>query len=712
MEKRLTAKRLGNLRANVLSKKTLLALTVGIVSGVSLAVGEISLASLIFSGPLSDYSTAGVGLVLFGTFAASMVVVFASGFPGAVAAPPVPSLIVLATIGGAIATTGEALFATMVAIIVLCTLATGLCTLLMGQFRLANMIRFVPFPVSSGFVAGTGGVVCLVALSMMGVELERGFRGSLFEPFVVANWGPGIAYGLALYWATKRWNSFLLLPVSFLSAAALCHLALALLGISGKEAGAAGLLVAGVSEGRLWPPAVGLEQLAMVDWSAVAGQIPNMLTLVVITLLCIVMQIGGLELAAHRELDWNREFRAVGVAGVVAGLGGGPLGCMNVPTSMRSVMFGVDMRLTTCVAALVIGAALVTGDTLLGLIPVPLLAGVLLFTGLVMVDDWVLKVRKRIPGRDYAIIMVMFFTIIAFGFLEGLGVGILVTIVFFVVRLSRVDLVASRYTARERRSKRVRPLPDRAILQAEGSRVEAYALRGYIFFGSGYPLVDRLKESLAGEPRPICVLVDFADVSGFDFSSVNALCQFIQAARSTGTRVVLASAPGQLRDELHRNLPPPVFEKVLFEADSDHGLERCEDIVIDDHMARRGRGRAPRGPARTGSRCDGSSTRPPGPVRRTRRRARRLDGGTDVPAGRAHPGDWRAVRRAAAAYRRPSLGLRRSGNPGSPSARLAMWSNPRVCSERRRRDRPPLPTRRAGPWPLRLRHFGCLKTTT
>ena len=569
------------------SQKTVLALTVGLVSGIGLVVGEISLASLIFSGPLSAYSTEGIGLVLFGTCAASLVIAFAGGFPGAVAAPPVPSLIVLATIGGAISATGQALFATMVAIIVICALATGLLTLLIGQFRLANLVRFIPYPVSAGFVAGTGGVVCLVALAMMGVELDREALASLLEPFVATNWGVGVIYGLGLFWAGKRSKSFLLLPVSFLGATALFHLAFRLLDVSGEEAAGAGLLIAGIADGRLWPPAFGGEALALVDWAAVAGQLPNMLTLIVITLVCIVMQVGGLELAANREFDWNREFRAVGLAGVVAGVGGGPLGCMNVPTSMRSVMFGVDMRFTTIVVALITGSVLFTGDMVLRLVPMPLLAGVLLFTGLVMVDDWLVKVRKRIPVGDYAIIVAMFLTIVVFGFFEGMGVGIVVTIAFFVVRLSRIELVESGHTLRERRSQRIRSIPDRAILQSEGTRGQVYRLRGYIFFGSGYLLVNRLKESLAREPPPSCLLLDFTNVTGYDFSSVNALCRLLHAARGTGTRVVFAAAPGQLHDELQRNLPPPVFEHVLFQPDADRGLERSEDIVIEDHLARR-----------------------------------------------------------------------------------------------------------------------------
>ena len=572
-------------RERVLTKRTLLAVTVGCISGLTVVVGEISLATVVFSGPLAPYAAQGVGLVLFGSFAGCLVIALTSGFRGAVSAPPVPTLIVLAVIGGALALEGDALFATMVAIIALCAFSTGLITLLVGRFRLTNLVRFIPYPVSSGFVAGTGGVACLVALSLMGIKPDRASLAVLFDPHVATNWGVGIAYGVGLYLATKRWNSFLLLPVSFLATAVFCHMGLAYLGIAGDDARAAGFLFASISESLLWP-AFGLNELALVDWTAVAGQIPNMLTLLVVTLLCIVMYVGGLELAANRDLDWNKEFRFVGLAAFVAGLGGGPPGCQVVPTSMRSLMFGVDMRFTGVVAALVIGSTLLLGDAVLKHVPVPLMGGVLLFTGMVMVEEWLVKIKRRVPATDYAIIVVMFLTITILGFFEGVGIGMLITIIFFVVRLARMDVIESRYTVRERRSKRSRPIPDRAILRTEGSRTQAYRLQGYIFFGSGYPLADQLKESLSFEPKPKCILLDFEAVSGIDFSAVNALCRFMHAAKSEGTRVVLCAAQERLRGEIKHNLPPPVFDNTHFAADADGGLERCEDILIEDHRER------------------------------------------------------------------------------------------------------------------------------
>ena len=557
-------------------------LVVGLVAAVSVMVGLISLASLVFSGPLAPHATQGVGLILFGSFAICLVLALASSFHGAVSAPPGPTMVMLAIIGGSVAATGDQLFPTMVVLIFLSSMTTGVLLILIAKARLASLIRFIPYPVASGFVAGTGGIICLIALSLMGVRPDRAALATLLEPDALLSWGVGVAYGLGLYFATKRWNSFLLLPVSFVLATLLCHLCLALLGISEDQAEAAGLLFGGVSEGSLWP-GFSLNDISRVDWGAVAGQMPNVLTLALVTMICAVMYIGGLELAANREMDWNRDLGAVGLASLVSGFGGGPPGCLIVPSSLRSVLFGVDIRLTGLVAAAFIGVTLLFGNAVLKLVPVPLMGGVLLFTGIAMVDQWLLQVRKRIPGTEYAIVLTIFFTILAFGFLEGVGVGMLITVIFFVVRLSRVDLVESQFTARDQSSNKSRPIPDRAILQAQGAGVQAYRLRGYLFFGSSYHFADRLKQSLSATPRPLCVLLDFEAVSGFDFSTVNALCRFLVAARAAQIPVLFSAAPDRLQSELQRNLPPPAYGNLTFAPDLEHGLEQGEDLAIAAH---------------------------------------------------------------------------------------------------------------------------------
>ena len=567
------------LGAELLSARALPALSAGVTSGLGLLVAQIAFGSFIFSGPLAPHSSQGVGLILFGNFAACLVFALAGGFRGAIAGLSPALVIVMASIGLTMEAEGEALFVTTVAALMISAVATGLCCLVIGRFGLANLVRFIPYPVAGGFVAGIGAAVCLAALSLMGAEPDWRTIPALLEPSVLWKWAPGAAYGAALYLAMRRWRNPLILPVSVALAVGGYHLALDGVGLSADEARAAGMLLTSTADGSLWP-ALGPADLAQVQWSAMAGQFPHLLTLVVVAFICVVMNLAGLELAANQELDWDREFRVTGVASVVAGLGGGTVATLVVPASLRSKLFGAATRLTGVVAALVIGCALFLGDGMLELVPSPLVGGMLVFAGLGMLDQGLLKSLRRLPRSEYGIILLIFVAITSFGLIEGVAAGMLATLVFFAVRLSRVDPIEARFTARERESSRARSVPDRAILREEGERVHAYRLRGYLFFGSVSPLAEHLRQSLRGPSPPACLMLDFGAVSGFDFSAVSVLSRFLQTANAAGVRVVLSGLSEGMRSGLELNLPPSEYARLLVEPDADLGLERCEDIII------------------------------------------------------------------------------------------------------------------------------------
>ncbi|MYH59745.1 MAG: STAS domain-containing protein [Boseongicola sp. SB0675_bin_26] len=567
------------LREDVLSAKAVPALSAGFTSGLALLVAEVAFASFIFSGALAPYSSQGIGMILFGNFAACLIVALTGGYRGAVAGLSPPLVVIMALIASTTDGQGKPLFITVACALMIGSFATGICCLMIGHFRLANLVRFIPYPVAAGFVSGIGGTVCLAAISLMGAGPDWQTASALLDPAVLWAWLPGTAYGTALYFAMKRWRNALILPASAVAAVGAYHLALGVLGVSGEEARAAGLLLASTTDGGLWPALLPAD-LALVEWSSLAAQIPNILTLMLIAFICVVMNIAGLELAVNQDLEWNREFKACGTASVIASFGGATVATLIVPTSLRSKLLNATTRLTGIVAASVVGFALFLGDEMLEFVPAALVGGILIFAGLGMLDEGLAKNRKLLPRAEFAIVLMIFAVILLFGLIEGVGAGMLATLVFFTVRLSRIDLIESEFTVRERRSNKARSIPDGAILLEEGGRAHVYRLRGYIFFGSADPLISRLRKTVDGPSRPVCLMLDFTAVSGFDFSAVNALSRFLWAANEAGTKVVLSAVSDQLSSSMRRSLPEPAFEELILKPDTDRALECCEDIVI------------------------------------------------------------------------------------------------------------------------------------
>ena len=132
------------LRGDILSGKAAPALSAGFTSGLGLLAAQVAFGAFIFSGPLAPYTSQGVGLVLFGNFAACLLIALTSGFRGAIAGLSPALVIGMALIGSTMAAEGHALFVTTAAALIIAAVATGGFCLVIGQFRLANVVRFIP----------------------------------------------------------------------------------------------------------------------------------------------------------------------------------------------------------------------------------------------------------------------------------------------------------------------------------------------------------------------------------------------------------------------------------------------------------------------------------------------------------------------------------------------------------------------------------------
>ncbi len=562
------------------------AVAVGLFEALRRVISALSLSAIIFTGPLAVYVVQGAGPLLFGACALAVVAALTGGFRGGISSPisaPAAAMYSVGlVVGPGMAHSPDAAFVTMLAIMGLSSVATALCFLLVGRFGLADLFRFVPYPVTGGFLAGLGWTMVTGGVAAMsGIVLRRETIPLLFDVGALVRWAPGVAIGIALLVVTKRQRHFLIYPAAVVLVTAVYHMVLYGLGMSVAEGSDAGFLVAQIPPGALWPP-VGSDELVHVDWQVVASQLPGVLGVVLIMLVFLVLAVGSVEASTGVELDLNREFRSEGLACLIGGLGGSTPGCSTAGRALISLEAGADTRWTGIITGLAVGAVMLLGGRVVSIFPMALVGGLIVFVGVRLLHDWLIVAPRRLPRADFAAVLLIAGVVGAVGFLEGFAVGLVVAGVFFVVRFSRVEVVGDSFTGGDRRSRRIRPYPDHAILRSERRRIRVYRLRGYLFFGSASSLGDRLKAALRADPAPRCLLLDFGDVTGFDVSANHAFCRVVRFARDTQTRVVLSATTDIFRSSMRRHLPERVFGDLFWEQDLDHGLERCEDILIGE----------------------------------------------------------------------------------------------------------------------------------
>jgi SulP family sulfate permease len=559
----------------------------GSLVGVARVAATTSIAVLVFAGPLAERLPAAIGLTLVSEVVVLTVVSSLGSLRGAVAGvhpTPAPSAaVIVAAVAGTVAAGGDQRFLTVVLAISLTTVLTGAVFLVVGGLRLSNLVRFTPYPVVAGFLAGTGWLLVRGSLDVMtGAPDLLGDLGTATSWAATSHWLPGVAFGIALVAVSRRFRSPLVLPLGVLVGLLAFYVATFAAGATLGDLERHGWLLGPFPEGPLlgtWT----VDALGVADWDAVLAQAPAAAALAAIALLTILLNISGIEVLVRRDADINRELRAAGVANVISGAAGGMVGFHTLAHTSLSHRLGAPSRLVPWVAAVVPLAVLVAGTAVIALLPRPVLGGLLLFVGATFLIEWLVESRSRLPAWEYVVIGVIVLAMAVLGPLEGVAVGLVLALASFVVAYSRIDVVRHAMDGASYHSSFERPEPERELLQRRGHEREYWQLQGFVFFGTADALVQRATARADDASRPLRFLViDFGRVTGIDSSAALSIAAMQRLAADRDFILVLAS----LRPTAHERLAAAGVDEsdphTRVFADLERAVQWCEDRTLGD----------------------------------------------------------------------------------------------------------------------------------
>lgn len=571
----------------IVPQQILPVLIVSLIAGLVVITYQISFASLIFSGDLSAYLSNGIGFCLMGVVLIGAIEALLSGNPGMVAIPTAGSAAILAAMAAGI--TGDLaqfpykIFPTVTAAITLSTFLTGGAFLLLGRFQLGNLIRYFPYPVVGGFLAGTGWLVTSGALkTMTGVALKLETLDQFLQASALLRWLPGVFFGVVLLLVSRRFKHYLLTPAMILGAVGLFYASLQFTNTSIAQATTLGLLFQPFPAGTLWqPPPVG--ELVQVDWRVIAWQAGEIATLMLISSITLLLYASGVEVSTGTEINLNRELRACGTGNLAAAFSVSPPGYVIVTMSVLSHRLKANHRLVGLLVAAISAGVMFYGAPLISLFPKPVLGGVLTFIGMTFLVDWLYDGWRRFSRPNYLIVVLIMLTMSVLGLLPGLGVGIALAAGLFIVQYSRVPVVRHILSGRSYRSRVERSQPHAELLRQEGRALAIMELQGYIFFGTANRVYEQLKEHFhSADARPLrVVLLDFRRVNGIDAS---ATLSFVRLKRFLRRENILFGLT-QLRKDIEKQLENTVLtpgdrDTWRVFPDLDHGVEWFEDQLL------------------------------------------------------------------------------------------------------------------------------------
>ncbi len=566
--------------------------------GLLTVISSASFSTVIFSGDLSPSLPFGIGLLLFSSAAISTIVASSSAYPSVVATVSDTTIPVLGLVARQVVqlmpnATDQEKFLTVAATILFNSIAVGTILMALGQFKLGGLIRFIPYPVVGGFLAGTGVLLIQGAYnSLNNVNYDQLTLSVFLQSSVFFQWFPAVLFAVAMFVLPKFIDHFLLLPGIIAGAIAIFYLGLALSGTSIDSANTQGLLLGTMPPGELFRFNT-IPAIQSANWGVVFQQIPSLAALWLIESIALLLNANGIELLAGRDFDLNRELKIAGAASIVSGVGGGISGFSSVGETTLAKHLGGNGRLVGWMIAAICLAMSLGSATILSYFPKFILVGIPLLLGVEFFYDWLYRAWFKFSRSDYCIILLIVLVTATVGYLQGIGVGLLSAIVLFVINYSQLAVTKRVSSGAYYHSNVLRTPEEIAILEAEGEQIYVLELQGVIFFGTANKLLNQIRDIIScTEAQRISdktvdpvrfVILDFRLVNGLDASAVLSFAKLKQLAAQEHVHLLFTNLSDSAAQRLEQGDCLDEADLCHRFVDVDRALEWCEQQILQAH---------------------------------------------------------------------------------------------------------------------------------
>lgn len=551
------------------------AVPTALVIGFDLLGRAIAISAVVFTGAMVTGQGTGLALILLASLVGVIVTRALLSFPPSIVltaqqapiAALLPALAVVSTQGVAV---GDAV-ATGLAIIGLTSVFTGVAIIVLARFDMGRMVRFLPYPVSTGFLAATGALLCFFALRSA-LDMGAGAPLSGYLPLA-------LTFGMAaflllvqqLFGESKVAGGLVL-------AFGLFHGALAYLGADLATAQSWGLLHAAPRDGGfdLLP-----QVLDQVHVASVIAALPHALIAVMIAILANYLSIGAIEIGSKVDLAGPPAARMTGLANLLTGGLGGPVVFFSPSSSVAANLMRGNHPLMPVSLGLMLLVCVILAQDITGLVPSFLSGGLLVYLGGRILWLWLILPARQMPVYETILSAMIVVVSLLAGMLPAIMLGSVVAVILFAVTYSQLPVIRRQGSLAQWRSNVDRSGPEAELLDRSAAQVCVLQAEGFLFFGSVDQVTAALTTVLAPEPTSRTVIFDCGRVSGADAAICSAL--FRQATRGAqyGHRIFVAGGPANLQRGLgHELAAHDGAASLLLFPDLDQALERAEDDLI------------------------------------------------------------------------------------------------------------------------------------
>ena len=558
----------------------------GGLAGMLVAMpSSVAYGVLVFTALGPEMAGQGAMAGMFGAAALGLVAPLVGRTGGLISAPCAPGAAVLAALVAGVlsGTAGRAVVGpqSVPALLALTALLAAGLQILYGAIGGGRLIKFIPYPVVSGYLSGVGVLIALGQLpKLLGLPEGMSLGQGLFRPSAW-QW-QGLAVGLVtivVVGVAPRFTRRVPAAILGLFGGLLAYFALAAYWPAMRELAGNALVI-----GPIPAPGPFLKSIAGQAGAAWAMD-PACLRAIVVpaVTLSVLLSIDTLKtcvvldaLTGTRHKS-DRELVGQGAGNLLSALVGGMPGSGTMGPTLVGLASGARTHRAGLIEGTLVVLAIVLMGRLIAWVPIAALAGILLVVAWRMFDRGMFRLVLRPAGRmDFAVILAVVLVAVTVDLIAASGVGVALAILLFLRDQVRGSVIRRKSYLTHVSSKTRRLAAERAILDRYGEQGVLCELQGNLFFGTADQLYTQLESDLKATRF---ILLDMRRVQSIDYTAVHLFEQMQGRLAQRGGRLLFSGMPSTAFDR--RGMEHYLKELGVVREGGDFAIYETLDAALD-----------------------------------------------------------------------------------------------------------------------------------
>ena len=479
----------------------------------------------VYGAVAPHYAAFGALAGVLGAMALGLIAPTLGGTDRLISAPCAPAAAVLSAFAIEMVRQGVAPDSIVLMLTVLGILTGGI-QVLIGLTGIGRLIRYIPYPVVSGYLSGVGLIIISSQIpKLAGVDFEMNWLQVLLSPqtWDVRDIVIGVFTALAMALG-GRFTKVVPATILGICAGILTYGGIAMVDDSLRQLDGNTLVI-----GELGTSGPGYLELITNRWfeigelklAQIGGLVGSALTLAALLSIDTLKTCVVLDQLTRTRHDSNRELVAQGLGNVAASTIGGMPGAGTMGASMVNYSSGARSRISGVVeGALTVLTALLLGS-FVAWIPVATLSGVLIVVGFRMIDTAPLRfLESRSTALDFIVVLAVVGVSLTIGLIAASAVGVILAIILFLREQVGGTVIRRKSIVSERSSAWYRPEREMRMLEEKGRAAFIFELQGSLFFGTAQQLYRTIEPDLR---QAEYLILDLRRVQSVDITAAHTL---------------------------------------------------------------------------------------------------------------------------------------------------------------------------------------------